>query len=132
MGRRSQIHRSAQNTPPPELPTPTPISPQPSGGLPRNLNPSLGNGHPSIACAIGAGPPSLPRSFLPQTPMNRCKILPAHSVIPASCPSNHDGHFFLYIPVKVLIPTINFWIAVRTADRAISGPKKQNFSSERT
>ena len=32
--------------------------------------------------------------------------------------------FFLYATIKVLIPTINFWIAER--------PKKQNFSSERT
>ncbi len=47
--------------------------------------------------------------------------------------SNCRGEvFFLYATIKVLIPTINFWIAVRSADRKICGTKKQNFSSERT
>ena len=42
------------------------------------------------------------------------------------------GSFFLYATIKVLIPTINLWIAERTAKRKICGPKKQNVRLERT
>ncbi len=49
--------------PPPEPPTLTPISPQPLGGLCRNLNPSFGNDHSLITHAIGAAPSPLPWSL---------------------------------------------------------------------
>ena len=77
-GRRSQICRSLKILPP-ELPTPTPISPQPLGRFRRKLNPPFGFYHPSIVRTIGAAPPSLPRSFyaaqhsneLPARPLRR-------------------------------------------------------------